>query len=41
MRQPSRIKDEDFDVPMLEESDFDIETLPKDNTVIPASCMLV
>ncbi|EXM17759.1 hypothetical protein RAB80_012917 [Fusarium oxysporum f. sp. vasinfectum] len=41
MRQPSRIKDEDFDVPMLEESDFEIEALPKDNTVIPASCTLV
>ncbi|KAH7214366.1 fungal-specific transcription factor domain-containing protein [Fusarium oxysporum] len=41
MRQPSRIKDEDFDVPMLEESDFEIEGLPKDNTIIPASCTLV
>jgi hypothetical protein len=41
MRQPSRIKDEDFDVPMLEESDFEIEALLKDNTVIPASCTLV
>ncbi|KAH7186649.1 fungal-specific transcription factor domain-containing protein [Fusarium oxysporum] len=41
MRQPSRIKDEDFDVPMVEESDFEIEALPKDNTVIPASCTLV
>lgn len=41
MRQPSRIKDEDFDVPMLEESDFEIEALPKDNTAIPASCTLV
>ncbi|EMT72374.1 Cutinase transcription factor 1 beta [Fusarium odoratissimum] len=41
MRQPSRIKDEDFDVPMLEESDFEVEALPKDNTVIPASCTLV
>ncbi|KAF4998204.1 hypothetical protein FDECE_11846 [Fusarium decemcellulare] len=41
MRRPTRIKDEDFDVPMLEESDFEIEILPEDNTVIPASCTLV
>ncbi|KAI5461239.1 fungal-specific transcription factor domain-containing protein [Mariannaea sp. PMI_226] len=41
MRRPTRIKDEDFDVPMLEESDFEIEALPEDNTVIPASCTLV
>ncbi|KAF4990242.1 hypothetical protein FGRMN_8587 [Fusarium graminum] len=41
MRRPTRIKDEDFDVPMLEESDFEIEVLPESNTVIPASCALV
>ncbi|KAH7152358.1 fungal-specific transcription factor domain-containing protein [Dactylonectria estremocensis] len=41
MRRPTRIKDEDFDVPMLEESDFEIEVLPEDNTVIPTSCTLV
>lgn len=41
MRRPTRIKDEDFDVPMLEESDFEIEILAEDNTVIPASCTLV
>lgn len=41
MRRPTRIKDEDFDVPMLEESDFEMEVLPEDNTVIPASCTLV
>ncbi|KAI1026160.1 hypothetical protein LB504_011282 [Fusarium proliferatum] len=41
MRRPTRIKDEDFDVPMLEESDFEIEVLPENNTVIPASCALV
>ncbi|KAK7432731.1 Cutinase transcription factor 1 beta [Neonectria magnoliae] len=41
MRRPTRIKDEDFDVPMLEESDFEIEVLPDDNTVIPSSCSLV
>ncbi|KAM0346059.1 hypothetical protein ACHAPU_005820 [Fusarium lateritium] len=41
MRRPTRIKDEDFDVPMLEESDFEIEVLPESNTVIPPSCALV
>ncbi|KAJ4010307.1 Cutinase transcription factor 1 beta [Fusarium irregulare] len=41
MRRPTRIKDEDFDVPMLEESDFEIEMLPESNTIIPASCALV
>ncbi|KAM5380582.1 hypothetical protein ACJA88_004911 [Fusarium oxysporum] len=41
MRRPTRIKDEDFDVPMLEESDFEIEVLPENNTIIPASCALV
>ncbi|KAM0492150.1 hypothetical protein ACHAP8_010147 [Fusarium lateritium] len=41
MRRPTRIKDEDFDVPMLEESDFEIEMLPESNTVIPSTCALV
>ncbi|KAM0223530.1 hypothetical protein ACHAQD_003169 [Fusarium lateritium] len=41
MRRPTRIKDEDFDVPMLEESDFEIEVLPESNTIIPSSCTLV
>lgn len=41
MRRPTRIKDEDFDVPMLEESDFEIGVLPEDNTVIPAECRLI
>ncbi|KAF4452889.1 cutinase transcription factor 1 beta [Fusarium austroafricanum] len=41
MRRPTRIKDEDFDVPMLEESDFEIDILPESNTIIPASCALV
>ncbi|KAM0558573.1 hypothetical protein ACHAPJ_004768 [Fusarium lateritium] len=41
MRRPTRIKDEDFDVPMLEESDFEIEVLPENNTIIPTTCALV
>ncbi|KJZ74230.1 Cutinase transcription factor 1 beta [Hirsutella minnesotensis 3608] len=41
MRRPTRIKDEDFDVPMLVESDFEIQTLAESNTVIPAECTLM
>ncbi|SPO00976.1 related to cutinase transcription factor 1 beta [Cephalotrichum gorgonifer] len=41
MRRPTRIKDEDFDVPMLEKSDFDIEVLPEDNTLVPPNCAAV
>ncbi|KAG9255364.1 fungal-specific transcription factor domain-containing protein [Emericellopsis atlantica] len=41
MRRPTRIKDEDFDVPMLEESDFEIQPLADNVTVIPASCTLM
>jgi len=41
MRRPTRIKDEDFDVPMLEKSDFDLETLSDDITVISAECTLM
>ncbi|WYZ38597.1 hypothetical protein EsH8_III_000511 [Colletotrichum jinshuiense] len=41
MRRPTRIKDEDFDVPMLQEADFELEVLPEENTVIPAECMLL
>ncbi|GJC81795.1 cutinase transcription factor 1 beta [Colletotrichum liriopes] len=41
MRRPTRIKDEDFDVPMLQESDFELEVLPEENKVIPAECMLL
>ncbi|OHW91581.1 cutinase transcription factor 1 beta [Colletotrichum incanum] len=41
MRRPTRIKDEDFDVPMLQESDFELEVLPDENKVIPAECMLL
>lgn len=41
MRRPTRIKDEDYDVPMLTESDFEIEMLPEDNTIVPPECTLV
>ncbi|GKT58532.1 cutinase transcription factor 1 beta [Colletotrichum tofieldiae] len=41
MRRPTRIKDEDFDVPMLQESDFELEVLPEENKIIPAECMLL
>merc|ERR1712000_478114 len=41
MRRPTRIKDEDFDVPMLEESDFEIQPLAENITVIPASWTLM
>jgi hypothetical protein len=41
MRRPTRIKDEDFDVPMLEEGDFELEILSEDNSVIPAQCTLM
>ena len=41
MRRPTRIKDEDFDVPMLEESDFDIEPLSEEIQVIGEDCRFV
>lgn len=41
MRRPTRIKDEDFDVPMLLESDFEIQVLDENNTIIPAECRLL
>ncbi|KAF4417684.1 Cutinase transcription factor 1 beta [Colletotrichum fructicola] len=41
MRRPTRIKDGDFDVPMLERSDFDPRVLPESTTVIPAECILL
>ncbi|KAI3401044.1 hypothetical protein diail_753 [Diaporthe ilicicola] len=41
MRRPTRIKDEDFDVPMLLESDFEIDVLPDDNTVLPLECTVI
>jgi hypothetical protein len=41
MRRPTRIKDEDFDVPMLTETDFEIQVLPDNNTVIGPDCTLM
>lgn len=41
MRRPMRIKDEDFDVPMLEESDFEIQALADNINVIPADCTVI
>lgn len=41
MRRPTRIKDEDFDVPMLVEDDFEIKALSETNTVVPPECKLM
>ncbi|KAI0525576.1 fungal-specific transcription factor domain-containing protein [Xylaria bambusicola] len=41
MRRPTRIKDEDFDVPMLEEEDFDIMAIPDDIQVVDPECTLL
>ncbi|KAI1098996.1 fungal-specific transcription factor domain-containing protein [Jackrogersella minutella] len=40
MRRPTRIKDEDFDVPMLTEHDFEIEPLADEIQVIGPDCTL-
>ncbi|RYP85408.1 hypothetical protein DL769_000961 [Monosporascus sp. CRB-8-3] len=41
MRRPTRIKDEDFDVPMLEEGDFEIESLAENIEIIGDDCTLM
>jgi len=41
MRRPTRVKDEDYDVPMLTEDDFEIEAIPDNISIIPADCSLV
>jgi hypothetical protein len=41
MRRPTRIKDEDFDVPMLEEEDFDFNVLPDEVQVVGPECVLL
>ncbi|KAI0967427.1 fungal-specific transcription factor domain-containing protein [Xylaria arbuscula] len=41
MRRPTRIKDEDFDVPMLTEEDFDYEPLPDNVQVVGPECTLL
>ena len=38
MRRPTRIKDEDYDVPLLTLEDFDISALDNHHSVIPAGC---
>ncbi|KAL5120282.1 hypothetical protein ACEQ8H_001840 [Pleosporales sp. CAS-2024a] len=38
MRRPTRIKAEDFDVPMLTLDDFEIAAMPDSITCIPADC---
>lgn len=41
MRRPTRIKDEDFDMPMLSESDFEIDVLPENNNILPLECTVI
>jgi hypothetical protein len=41
MRRPTRIKDEDFDVPMLNLSDFELEPLASDNLTITSECIFI
>jgi hypothetical protein len=41
MRRPTRIKDQDFDVPMLTLEDFEIEPLASDNLSISLDCALI
>lgn len=41
MRRPTRVKDEDYDVPMLTEDDFEIRALDESITIIPADCTLI
>ncbi|PSN72876.1 hypothetical protein BS50DRAFT_606729 [Corynespora cassiicola Philippines] len=38
MRRPTRIKSEDFDVPMLTLDDFELAPLPDSLTCLPANC---
>ncbi|CAJ2508076.1 Uu.00g092620.m01.CDS01 [Anthostomella pinea] len=41
MRRPLRIQDEEFDVPMLDESDFEIEPLPDEIKIVGPECPLM
>ena len=41
MRRPTRVKDEDYDVPMLTEDDFEVQPLSENITIIPMDCTLV
>jgi hypothetical protein len=39
-RQPTRIKDQDYDVPMLTEDDFELAAIPESMTIISPDCSL-
>lgn len=41
MRRPTRIKGEDFDVPVLNEDDFEIAALPEENRLLGPECALI
>ncbi|QSZ30680.1 hypothetical protein DSL72_000238, partial [Monilinia vaccinii-corymbosi] len=41
MRRPTRVKDEDCDVPMLTEDDFEIKALDPRNSIISPECSLI
>lgn len=41
MRRPTRIKPEDYDVPMLSLDDFEIQALSDGNTCISEECLLI
>lgn len=41
MRRPTRIKDEDYDVPMLTLEDFEVQPLASDNTTISPDCKMI
>lgn len=41
MRRPTRVKDEDYDVPMLTEDDFEITSLADHITIISRECTLI
>lgn len=41
MRRPTRIKDADFDVPMLKLEDFEADILPEGPSCMPAHCTLL
>ncbi|KAH0284326.1 hypothetical protein M436DRAFT_82937 [Aureobasidium namibiae CBS 147.97] len=41
MRRPTRIKNEDFDVPMLTVDDFDFNVLTSQSSCIPPSCKIM
>ena len=41
MRRPTRVKDEDYDVPMLTEEDFEIAPVSDNITIIPRNCTLI